>query len=82
MIGGMVDRLAARLAADGGPPQDWARLVRSLRVLGREAEAAEIAGEARRAFAADDAARALIEAAATGPLPAPEGASAPAPAAP
>lgn len=82
MIGGMVDRLAARLASDGGPPQDWARLVRSLRVLGREAEAAQIAGEARQTFAADEAARALIEAAATGPLPAPEGAPAPAPAAP
>ena len=86
MIGGMVDRLAARLAAEGGPPQDWARLVHALRVLGRDAEAADVAGEARRAFAADAAARAMIEAAATGPLPAPApapgAAPAPAPAAP
>lgn len=80
MIGGMVDRLAARLAAEGGPPQDWARLVQSLRVLGRDRDAADVAGEARRAFAADEAARALIEAAATSPLPAPGDAPAPAPA--
>lgn len=78
MIGGMVDRLAARLAAEGGPPQDWARLVHALRVLGRDTDASDVAGEASRAFAADAAARAMIEAAATGPLPVPEGAPAPA----
>lgn len=80
MIGGMVDRLAARLASEGGPPQDWARLIHALRVLGRGTEAADVTAEARRAFGADAGARAMIEAAATGPLQTPGEAPAPGPA--
>jgi cytochrome c-type biogenesis protein CcmH len=64
MIEGMVAGLAERLAAQGGPPEDWARLVRSLGVLGRGDEAAAIRDEARQAFAGDAAALALIAAAA------------------
>lgn len=64
MIEGMVAKLSDRLATAGGPPQDWAQLIRSLAVLGRQQEAAAVAGEARATFAGDPAGRALIEAAA------------------
>ena len=64
MIAGMVDGLAARLAAEGGPPEDWARLIRSLGVLGRRDEAAAILAEARATHAGDAAALAEIDAAA------------------
>jgi cytochrome c-type biogenesis protein CcmH len=63
MIEGMVASLGQRLAADGGPPEDWARLIRALGVLGRRDEAAEIAAEARAAHAGDAAGLAAIEAA-------------------
>jgi cytochrome c-type biogenesis protein CcmH len=39
MIRGMVDRLAARLDADPSDAQGWLMLVRSYRVLGRQADA-------------------------------------------
>ena len=55
MIGGMVDGLASRLAAQGGPPEDWARLITSLGVLGRTADAASVYAEARSVFAEDPA---------------------------
>jgi cytochrome c-type biogenesis protein CcmH len=64
MIEGMVDGLAARLAAEGGPPEDWAQLVRALGVLGRGDEAAAILAEARQAFAGDAGAQAALDAAA------------------
>ena len=64
MIEGMVAQLGARLAGEGGPPEDWARLIRSLGVLGRRDEAAAIASEARSAHAGDAAGLAAIEAAA------------------
>ena len=64
MIAGMVDGLAARLAEEGGPPEDWARLIRSLGVLGRRDEATAILVEAREAHAGDAAALAEIDAAA------------------
>ena len=48
MIAGMVDGLAQRLATEGGPPEDWARLIRSLGVLGRKEEAQAILAEARQ----------------------------------
>ena len=63
MIAGMVDGLAARLAAEGGPPEDWARLIRSLGVLGRKDEAQAILAEARETHAGDAAGLAAIEAA-------------------
>lgn len=63
MISSMVDGLSARLADEGGPPGDWARLITSLGVLGRTEEAAAIRDEAREAFAGDAAALAEIDAA-------------------
>lgn len=60
MIAGMVAQLSDRLAADGGPPEDWAQLIRSLGVLGRTGEAEAIFREARETFAADPAALALL----------------------
>jgi cytochrome c-type biogenesis protein CcmH len=60
----MVSGLGERLAAEGGPPEDWAQLIRSLGVLGRRDEAARILAEARDAHAGDAAALASIEAAA------------------
>ena len=56
MIGGMVDGLSQRLAAEGGPPPDWARLITSLGVIGRQSEAAAIYEEAKLVFADDPAA--------------------------
>lgn len=64
MIESMVDGLAARLADAGGPPADWARLIRALGVLGRRDEAGAILAEARAAHAGDAAGLAEIEAAA------------------
>jgi cytochrome c-type biogenesis protein CcmH len=63
MIEGMVEGLAARLAAEGGPPEDWAKLVRSLGVLGRRDQAQAILAEARAKHAGDARGLALIEAA-------------------
>jgi cytochrome c-type biogenesis protein CcmH len=63
MIEGMVEGLAARLADEGGPPEDWARLISSLAVLGQQDRARAILNEARAVFP-DAAARAPIEAAA------------------
>ena len=63
MIRGMVEGLQARLDADGGPPEDWARLVTSLAVL-NEPEAARAAlAKARAAHAGDAAAEATLAAA-------------------
>jgi len=62
MIEGMVEGLSTRLAREGGPPEDWAQLIRSLGVLGRGAQAAAIWAEAREVFAADAAALDLIDA--------------------
>ncbi len=64
MIRGMVDQLSERLASEGGPAEDWARLVASLGVLG-EAERAKAAyASARAALAGDAAALATIHSAA------------------
>jgi cytochrome c-type biogenesis protein CcmH len=64
MIEGMVTQLSDRLASEGGPPADWARLVRSLGVLGRRDEAAATLAEARTKHAGDAAALAELDAAA------------------
>jgi cytochrome c-type biogenesis protein CcmH len=63
MIESMVAGLAARLATDGGPPEEWARLIGAQIVLGRTEEAMMIAEEARVTFADLPDALALIEAA-------------------
>ncbi len=60
----MVAQLSNRLATEGGPPEDWARLITSLRVLGNDAQSDAILTEARRVFAGNSDALAAIEAAA------------------
>lgn len=64
MVRGMVEGLAARLAAEGGTVSDWARLIAALGVLGEESRAALILEEARGHFGADPAAVELLDAAA------------------
>lgn len=64
MIRGMVEGLALRLADDGGPPEDWARLIGALGVLGETARARAIWDEARQAFADSPQALAAIRVAA------------------
>ncbi|WP_068112504.1 c-type cytochrome biogenesis protein CcmI [Tropicimonas marinistellae] len=51
MIRAMVDQLGERLATEGGPPADWARLVRAHGVLGNTEQAAAIWTEAQQTFA-------------------------------
>ena len=54
MVRGMVDGLAARLAEQGGPVQDWARLITSYGVLGRSEDAAAVYAEGKTVFASDE----------------------------
>jgi cytochrome c-type biogenesis protein CcmH len=60
----MVAQLSNRLATEGGPPEDWARLIHSLQVLGDTDQATAILTEARRVFAGNPDALVVIEAAA------------------
>ncbi len=53
MIEGMVGQLADRLATEGGPPQDWARLISSLAVLGETETALIVLSEAEATFGGD-----------------------------
>jgi len=64
MVRGMVDGLAARLATDGGPAADWARLIRALGVLGETERARAILAEAQQVFASNAADLGLLTAAA------------------
>ncbi len=50
MIGGMVSGLASRLANEGGPAQDWARLIRAYGVLGDQEAARMVWTEAQQVF--------------------------------
>ncbi|WP_386627634.1 c-type cytochrome biogenesis protein CcmI [Sulfitobacter geojensis] len=63
MIGGMVDGLSNRLATEGGPPQDWARLITSLAVMGNPDQALAIFNNAIEVFAGNPAALDVIRAA-------------------
>lgn len=63
MIEGMVAGLAGRLATEGGPPEDWARLITAFGVLGRVEQAEAVLEEAMVVFAEDPRALAQIEAA-------------------
>jgi cytochrome c-type biogenesis protein CcmH len=56
MIAGMVQGLAARLASQGGPPEDWARLIVAYGVSGQIQAAANVYQEAKLVFADDPAA--------------------------
>jgi cytochrome c-type biogenesis protein CcmH len=61
MIRGMVEGLASRLASEGGPAADWARLVTSLAVLGDTERAQAILAEARTVFEGDAEAQGLLD---------------------
>jgi cytochrome c-type biogenesis protein CcmH len=50
MIGGMVSGLAQRLANEGGPARDWARLIRAYGVLGEIDAANAVWEEAQQVF--------------------------------
>lgn len=60
-IAGMVASLAARLDAQGGSPDEWARLIRSYAVLGQRDKATAVALKARRALAGNTAGLQTIE---------------------
>lgn len=64
MIRGMVARLSDRLATEGGPAEDWARLINAYGVLGETAQARRIWEEAQTRFAQDAGALATLRAAA------------------
>ncbi|MBC7163425.1 MAG: c-type cytochrome biogenesis protein CcmI [Roseovarius sp.] len=64
MIRGMVARLSERLATEGGPPGDWARLINAYGVLGEQEAARRTWTEAQEVFAGDAAALAAMRAAA------------------
>ena len=64
MIAGMVQGLSDRLATEGGSVEDWARLIRSLGVLGRLADANAIYAEAQVVFEGDAGALQILRAAA------------------
>lgn len=51
MVRGMVNRLSERLAEEGGPPQDWGRLITALVVIGESEQASAIWTEAQTIFA-------------------------------
>jgi cytochrome c-type biogenesis protein CcmH len=53
MVRGMVERLAARLSADGSDVEGWLRLMRAYVVLGERAKARAAAADARRALASE-----------------------------
>ena len=61
MIESMVEGLAERLGTDGGSPEEWAKLLRALTVLGRVEDAISIYNEAQVAFADHTAALAAIQ---------------------
>lgn len=64
MIRGMVDRLSERMAREGGPPEDWARLISSLGVLGETEQARALWAEAQSLFASHPADLAVVRTAA------------------
>jgi len=64
MIRSMVDSLSDRLASQGGPAGDWARLIGALVVLGDVDQAQAIWTEAQTVFARDAEGLALLQAAA------------------
>lgn len=65
MIRGMVGQLSDRLATQGGPPDEWARLIAALGVLGENERARTIWTEAKDVFAGSEPALATLRAAAT-----------------
>lgn len=66
MIANMVAGLSDRLASEGGPVTDWARLITAYGVLGEVQTAREILAEARGVFGASPEAMAVLDAAGAG----------------
>jgi cytochrome c-type biogenesis protein CcmH len=66
MVAGMVEGLAARLADQGGPPEDWARLIGAYVVLGETDAARAAYAQAKAVYAEAPDAMAVIDAAAAG----------------
>jgi cytochrome c-type biogenesis protein CcmH len=64
MIRGMVGQLSDRLATEGGTPQEWARLLNSLGVLGEVDQATLIWQDAKDTFADTPEALAIVRRAA------------------
>ncbi|KNG95669.1 hypothetical protein ATO11_01625 [Pseudaestuariivita atlantica] len=64
MIRGMVGRLSDKLATEGGPPQEWAQLIRSLSVIGDYAQAEAVWANAQEVYADDPGALVPIQRAA------------------
>lgn len=64
MIEGMVNQLMERLASEGGPVEDWARLINVLGVLGDTERARVIHAEALQVFADNEEGLALLNSAA------------------
>jgi cytochrome c-type biogenesis protein CcmH len=64
MIEGMVGQLSDRLASQGGPAEDWAKLIRALGVLQDTEQAMAIYAEAQTRFAGDGAALSFLKEAA------------------
>ncbi len=64
MIQGMVDQLSDRLATEGGSPEEWARLIAALGVLGQGQRAIDIHKEAKVVFAENADALQMLDAAA------------------
>lgn len=62
MVRGMVERLEARLAQEGGDIEGWLRLMRAWTVLGQQDKAKTAAGQARTHFASDSGALGRIDA--------------------
>jgi cytochrome c-type biogenesis protein CcmH len=60
MIRGMVANLSDRLATEGGTPEEWARLISSLGVLGDEAQAIAVWNNAQEVFADNPDALAIV----------------------
>ena len=60
MIAGMVSQLEARLAQQGGTPDEWARLISSLVVIGNTDQARAIWTEAQTRFASQPEALEIV----------------------
>lgn len=60
MIAGMVGRLEDRLAEEGGTPEEWARLISSLAILGNSDHARDIWANAQQVFASQPEALEMI----------------------
>lgn len=65
MISGMVEGLSDRLATEGGPPRDWARLITSLATLGNPDQARAVFDNAMQVFAGNPGAEDIIREAGT-----------------